>query len=91
MPEKTEDGLTTLVQKRIGWIYVAEAEQKPVIAQKENDGEKSQVETYFIDIEQERKKLGMLRWQTLLRIGYQDNGSRCLKCLNSLEKVRQLI
>ena len=40
VPEKTEDGLTTLVQKRIGWIYVAEAEQKPVIAQKENDGEK---------------------------------------------------
>jgi len=31
---------TKVIEKKIGWIYTEEAEQKPIIAQKSNDGEK---------------------------------------------------
>ena len=31
---------TVLIEKKIGWIYAEESEQKPIMAQKANDGEK---------------------------------------------------
>lgn len=40
MPKKNENGETLTEQKKIGWIYCEEAEQKPIIAQKVNEGEK---------------------------------------------------
>ncbi|EJO23387.1 divergent AAA domain protein [Selenomonas sp. FOBRC6] len=38
--ERDKAGELGSVQKKIGWIYTVEAEQKPVVAQKENEGEK---------------------------------------------------
>lgn len=40
VPTKTDDGKTSTEKKKIGWIYSEEAEQKPIIAQKANEGEK---------------------------------------------------
>lgn len=40
IPKKNANGETIAEQKKIGWIFTEEAEQKPIIAQKANEGEK---------------------------------------------------
>lgn len=40
VPKKNENGEIITEQKKIGWIYSEEAEQKPIIAQKANESEK---------------------------------------------------
>lgn len=37
---ESSESESVLVEKKIGWIYAEESEQKPIVAQKANDGEK---------------------------------------------------
>lgn len=40
VPKRNENGELITEQKKIGWIFSEESEQKPIIAQKANEGEK---------------------------------------------------
>lgn len=75
------------IQFKIGWIYTEEAELKPIIAQKSNDGEKINSGDTFYRYRARSEKIKYAEMQRIIDERAKKERDRLLKVFEAIQKV----
>ena len=83
---KDENGVIATKQKKIGWLYTEQSEQKPIIAQKANDGEKiASGDVYY----RYRARTQKIRYAEMARIIEERSAKERERLLKLVEVIRE--